>query len=57
MRGERTYLSVAPPTVQSCQTVVTFDCFVTPVALPGHVAFHLNLICENQTEPDRGLTQ
>ena len=36
----RTYLSVTPATVESGETVVTFDCFVTSVTLPGHVTLH-----------------
>ena len=36
----RTYLSVTPPAVESSETVVTFDCFVTPVTLAGHVPLH-----------------
>ena len=31
---------MAPATVESGETVVTFDCFVTPVTLPGHVTLH-----------------
>ena len=34
------YLTVTPATVESSQTVVTFDCFVTAVALPGHISLH-----------------
>ena len=52
MRGEGTNLSVAPATVESSETVVTFDCFVTPVTLPGHVTLHLNMSDNRKTTTD-----
>ena len=36
----RPYLSVTPAAVESGETVVTFDCFVTAVTLAGHVTLH-----------------
>ena len=36
----RAYLGMTPPTVEPSETVVTFDCFVTPVTLPRHVPLH-----------------